>query len=494
MKNSFLKSLLERRVPHIIGSYIIAGSSLILFIDWLVVRYHFPSYYVTLLLFGILSIIPSVCILSYFHGAPGKDEWTKIEKIGIPINILFIALIGLIGYYNDYWVVSNQSADNKPRELENLYIAPIISDINFEEVKNIFPDNFDKDLPINELTYIGLDKKEKEDIYQSILSSSIPFLGDYFYYLTQDEMIELLGEKGLTPPKFNLDYDLALFNNYIKETPNDIWDVLLDNIDNSSIEFQIHTELKHMLYLNVIKIEPTFNGNNLLVIATIQHFEGKFEKNIEDFVKYNLLEDYEDYIIKTKDGYFSTTHWDSDQYFLLSNNKTFPIDLSGGLHQPLKEYVDRRNPGTDFNIIITSINDDNVVFSFTDSKKYIKVGSEFRISRYYSTDFGENYDNDGLNKRINDLEIFKQKIEEVPNSDDYNKFYDKTNNEWSNIELQKLYNGNHFLSKTHRSTWTNLFSTIKIIKIMDTTGIGTITEKNKYIDIRPNDDMKFKTY
>ena len=30
-------------------------------------------------------------------------------------------------------------------------------------------------------------------------------------------MIELLGEKGLTPPKFNLDYDLALFNNYIKE-------------------------------------------------------------------------------------------------------------------------------------------------------------------------------------------------------------------------------------------------------------------------------------
>ena len=48
------------------------------------------------------------------------------------------------------------------------------------------------------------------------------------------------------------------------------------------------------------------------------------------------------------------------------------------------------------------------------------------ISRYYSTDFGGNYDNDGLNKRINDLEIFKQKIEEVPNSDDYNKFYDKT--------------------------------------------------------------------
>ena len=134
------------------------------------------------------------------------------------------------------------------------------------------------------------------------------------------------------------------------------------------------------------------------------------------------------------------------------------------------------------------------VYFSSDSKKYLKVGSKLGIYRYYSISYGRDYDNGGLNKRINDLEIFKQKIDEGPNSDDYNKFYDKTNNEWSNIELQNLYNGNHFLSKKHRSNWMNLFSTIEIIKLMDTTGIGTITEKNKYIDIRPNDDMKFKTY
>ena len=93
MKKTLLKSLLERRVPHIIGSYIIAGSSLILFIDWLVIRYELPSQYVSLSLFGIISILPSVIILAYFHGAPGKDEWTLIEKVGIPINILFIAIV-----------------------------------------------------------------------------------------------------------------------------------------------------------------------------------------------------------------------------------------------------------------------------------------------------------------------------------------------------------------------------------------------------------------
>ena len=78
----FITEILKRRIPQILGSYLFAGSSLILFIDWLVARYAFSEYYVTLVLFGIISILPSVVILAYFHGAPGIDEWTKIDKIG----------------------------------------------------------------------------------------------------------------------------------------------------------------------------------------------------------------------------------------------------------------------------------------------------------------------------------------------------------------------------------------------------------------------------
>ncbi|SVE58458.1 uncharacterized protein METZ01_LOCUS511312, partial [marine metagenome] len=93
LKKTFITILMERRVPHIIGSYIVAGTSLVLFLDWLKVRYEYPEYYISLALFGIISIMPSVIILAYFHGAPGKDEWTKIERIGVPINILFIAVM-----------------------------------------------------------------------------------------------------------------------------------------------------------------------------------------------------------------------------------------------------------------------------------------------------------------------------------------------------------------------------------------------------------------
>ena len=130
--NSFIKKLLERRIPQIIGSYIIAGTSLVLFIDWLATRYTFPQYYTTLALFGIISIIPSVIILAYFHGAPGKDQWTKIEKIGIPANILFIAAMLFIGFKYDYWKIEKEAQNTKSIKYF-IHIASLYEDIDIFE-------------------------------------------------------------------------------------------------------------------------------------------------------------------------------------------------------------------------------------------------------------------------------------------------------------------------------------------------------------------------
>ena len=102
-KKSFIKILVERRIPHILGSYLVAGTSLILFIEYLVEKYQFPPQYPTLALFALIGILPSVIILSYFHGAPGKDEWTKVEKVGIPVNVLFIAGILFFGDSLNIW-------------------------------------------------------------------------------------------------------------------------------------------------------------------------------------------------------------------------------------------------------------------------------------------------------------------------------------------------------------------------------------------------------
>ena len=109
-KKSFIKILLERNIPQILGSYLVAGTSLILFIEYLVEKYQFPLYYPTLALFSLIGILPSVIILSYFHGAPGRDEWTKVEKIGIPINVFFIAVILFFGDSLNIWKI-NQDID-----------------------------------------------------------------------------------------------------------------------------------------------------------------------------------------------------------------------------------------------------------------------------------------------------------------------------------------------------------------------------------------------
>ena len=44
MKKSFVKQLLDRRVPQILGSYFVGATTLIFFIDWLVAKYGFSDY------------------------------------------------------------------------------------------------------------------------------------------------------------------------------------------------------------------------------------------------------------------------------------------------------------------------------------------------------------------------------------------------------------------------------------------------------------------
>ena len=106
-----IKELLHRRIPQIMGSYFVASTSMILFLDWLKINYGLPREYITLALFGVISILPSVVIIAYFHGTPGKDEWTRIEKVGVPLNIFFIFLVLIVGYKSNWWFDQAQNFD-----------------------------------------------------------------------------------------------------------------------------------------------------------------------------------------------------------------------------------------------------------------------------------------------------------------------------------------------------------------------------------------------
>ncbi len=96
---TFFSELLARRIPQFIGFYVAVGWTVIQFIDWFTIRYQYSPHLVDLGLAVIISMIPSVLILSYFHGAPGKDRWTKVEKIGIPLNLIATIIALTIFFY-----------------------------------------------------------------------------------------------------------------------------------------------------------------------------------------------------------------------------------------------------------------------------------------------------------------------------------------------------------------------------------------------------------
>ena len=85
---NLLSELLRRRVFQIVGIYLGVIFGAFEFTDMIVERYGLSDRLVDGVLIGMLSFLPTVIMLAWFHGAPGKDEWRKVEKLGIPLNLV----------------------------------------------------------------------------------------------------------------------------------------------------------------------------------------------------------------------------------------------------------------------------------------------------------------------------------------------------------------------------------------------------------------------
>jgi tetratricopeptide (TPR) repeat protein/TolB-like protein len=98
MISSVVHLLLRRRVPQILGVYLAVGWGVLEFTDWLVSRYLLSPHLVDFSLVAWATMIPTVLLLAWFHGAPGNDEWTRAEKIGIPSNLAVAAVILVVAF------------------------------------------------------------------------------------------------------------------------------------------------------------------------------------------------------------------------------------------------------------------------------------------------------------------------------------------------------------------------------------------------------------
>ena len=86
---SLPRDLIERRVPHILAIYAGASWGLVEFTDFAADEFLLSPHWTRLVLVTLLLLLPSVFMLAWFHGKPGRerDFLTRAEKVGFPANL-----------------------------------------------------------------------------------------------------------------------------------------------------------------------------------------------------------------------------------------------------------------------------------------------------------------------------------------------------------------------------------------------------------------------
>ena len=90
----FITEIRDRRILPAVGVYVASSWVLIEILDRLVERYLLSPYLTDIVFWGLYSLIPAVMLIAWTHGKKGKDKATRIEKVGVPINL--IATLGLL--------------------------------------------------------------------------------------------------------------------------------------------------------------------------------------------------------------------------------------------------------------------------------------------------------------------------------------------------------------------------------------------------------------
>jgi class 3 adenylate cyclase len=92
-EKSIFRDLWERRVIQFFAAYLISSWIIVKGVSVIVSQYLLSPYLVDFTWVIFLSLIPTVLFLAYFHGKPGRNKWTKFERIGLPVNFLFTILL-----------------------------------------------------------------------------------------------------------------------------------------------------------------------------------------------------------------------------------------------------------------------------------------------------------------------------------------------------------------------------------------------------------------
>lgn len=93
--SKLFNSLWSRRVPHFLGLYLAAGWGVVNFVSWIAERYALSPGWASLFFLALLGMVPSVALVAWFHGRPGRQSLRPLERVVVPVNLVVAVGFGL---------------------------------------------------------------------------------------------------------------------------------------------------------------------------------------------------------------------------------------------------------------------------------------------------------------------------------------------------------------------------------------------------------------
>ncbi len=93
---NWFQELRERRVPQFVISYIVGAFGLVQFFEFLEQRMSLSPHLVNLVGLTLILLLPSIIVLAWSLGRPGRDTLGRTQKVAIPANLLAAAILLLV--------------------------------------------------------------------------------------------------------------------------------------------------------------------------------------------------------------------------------------------------------------------------------------------------------------------------------------------------------------------------------------------------------------
>ncbi len=185
-----LKDLVERRVPHSVAFYVGVSWGCVQFTHLIVNEFLLSPHWTRVVLSTVLLLLPSVLMLAWFHGRPGRNRVTLTEKIGIPVNLTVAAVVLALAFSGTDLgaAVTRVSVENEDGET----VERAIPKAEFRKRAALFP--FE--------TGPGLD--EDEAWMSLVASEALAFdllPDDFFNPVGSDSLIADLQGAGFSDPR-----------------------------------------------------------------------------------------------------------------------------------------------------------------------------------------------------------------------------------------------------------------------------------------------------